>query len=255
MNFILKKRLKSLLYPLRKGIARFILDETDTIFYKSGSLIASDKIKGDYLEFGVYSGASFSSAFNTVKNAFESLWNPSEWNTEKDCLERRKIWAEMRFFAFDSFQGLPKPTGIDSLSNDFTEGKYSNSEDNFKNYIASMGVPLDRVKIISGWFNEILNDKTIKKYDLKHASIIHIDSDLYESAKAVLNFIKPLLVDGTVIIFDDWYHFKGNPDLGEQKAFKDWLDANPEWIATQYQKEGPWRNSFILNPAVVQKLR
>lgn len=72
-------------------------------------------------------------------------------------------------------------------------------------------------------------------------------SYLFESAKLVLNFIRPLLVDGTIIIFDDWYTFKGNPNLGEQHAFKEWLDNNPGWIATQYHKEGVWCNSFILN--------
>jgi hypothetical protein len=110
-----------------------------------------------------------------------------------------------------------------------------------------MRVPLNRVEIVSGWFNETLNEETLRKYRLKHAAIVHIDSDLYESAKLALTFLKPLLVDGTIIIFDNWYNFKGNPNLGEQRAFKEWLDENPNWIATQYQKEGVWRNSFILN--------
>lgn len=76
-------------------------------------------------------------------------------------------------------------------------------------------------------------------------SIIHVDCDLYSSAKTVLEFVKPLLVDGTIIIFDDWYCFRGNPNLGEQRAFNEWRATMPDWSFTQYQKEGPWRNSFI----------
>jgi len=64
---------------------------------------------------------------------------------------------------------LPKPTGIDLLSREFVGGNYSDSEDSFKDYITSMGVPLDRVEIVSGWFNETLNEETLRKYRFKHA--------------------------------------------------------------------------------------
>ncbi len=193
---------------------------------------------------------TFASAFHLIEMACNNSYSPSIWVTEQDCIDRRELWEKMRFIAFDSFQGLPKPAGIDSLSSDFVEGKFSNSEENFVKNITAMGVPLDRVEIVSGWFNETLNEDAIKKHNLKYAAIVHIDSDLYESAKLVLNFIKPLLVDGAIIIFDDWYNFKGNPNLGEQRAFKEWLEENPNWIATQYQKEGVWRNSFIMNKKV-----
>jgi len=228
-------------------MGRFIIDETQKLFYKAGNFVAYSKIEGDYLEFGTFFGSSFASAFHLIRRAYRDRYTPTTWNNEQDCIERRILWGKMRFVAFDSFQGLPKPTGVDLLSREFIEGSYSDSEDSFKDYITSMGVPLDRVEIVSGWFNETLNEETLRKYRLKHAAIVHIDSDLYESAKLALTFLKPLLVDGTIIIFDNWYNFKGNPNLGEQRAFKEWLDENPNWIATQYQKEGVWRNSFILN--------
>ena len=246
----LKNILKRIINSIGAFIGRFIIttsDRTEKLFFKAGSFVAADKIEGDYLEFGVFSGASFASAFNLIGSAYKNSYKPSVWNTEQDCVERRKLWDKMRFIAFDSFQGLPKSKGIDSLSEDFVEGKFSNSEDDFMNYIRSMGVPDDRVVIVSGWFNETLNENTIKKNEIKHAAIVHIDSDLYESAKVILEFIKPLLVDGTIIVFDDWYNYKGNPNLGEQKAFSEWLDKNQDWIATQYQKEGVWSNSFIMN--------
>jgi hypothetical protein len=239
--------LERFVYPLRGFMRRFIIDETQKLFYKAGNFAAYSKIEGDYLEFGAFFGGSFASAFHLIRRAYRDRYTPSIWNNEQDCIERWKLWEKMRFIAFDSFQGLPKPTGIDLLSRDFVEGRYSNSEDSFTDYITSMGVPLNRVEIVSGWFNETLNEETLRKYRLKHAAIVHVDSDLYESAKLALTFLKPLLVDGTIIIFDNWYNFKGNPNLGEQRAFKEWLDENPNWIATQYQKEGVWRNSFILN--------
>ena len=228
---------------------RFVnnINQPEDLFYKAGIFIATDKIEGDYLEFGVFSGSSFVSAYHLIENAYRYSNMPSIWNTQQDCIEMQKLWEKMRFIAFDSFQGLPKPKGIDALSSDFAEGKFSNSEGSFMSNISTKGVPSERVVIVPGWFHETLNENTRKKYDIKHAAIVHIDSDLYESAKLVLNFIKPLLVDGTIIIFDDWYNFKGNPNLGEQRAFKEWLDENREWVATQYQKEGVWSNSFIMS--------
>lgn len=251
----LKNILKRVLYPMRTFMGRFIIttiDRTEKLFYKAGYFVAVHKIEGDYLEFGVFSGSTFASAFHLIGDAYRKSYTPSVWTTEQDCIESRKLWEKMRFIAFDSFQGLPKPTGIDVLSRDFVEGKFSNSEDNFMNYITSTGVPKDRVVIVSGWFSETLNENIRKKHEIKHAAIVHIDSDLYESAKLVLNFIRPLLVDGTIIIFDDWYTFKGNPNLGEQRAFKEWLDENPDWIATQYQKEDVWCNSFIMNKSMIE---
>lgn len=236
-----------MLRPVRNFLVRLAKDKTDKLFYKAGRFVAADKIAGDYLEFGVFSGTTFVEAFHLIEDAFKESYMPSEWNTEQDSIERLRQWKQMRFFAFDSFQGLPEPTGIDTLSGDFVEGKFSNSKDNFINHIISKGVPKDRVVVVSGWFSETLTEKTRADHEMRQAAIVHIDSDLYESAKLVLDFIEPLLVDGTIIIFDDWYNFKGNPNLGEQRAFREWLDENPEWIATQYQKESVWRNSFIMN--------
>ncbi len=253
----LVKILKRSLLPIRKFMGRFVIttaakSETDKLFYKAGSFVAADKFEGDYLEFGVFTGFMFSSAFHLIGEAYKNAYTPSVWNTEQDRIDRKQLWDKMRFIAFDSFQGLPKPTGIDIdlSSSNFVEGKFSNSEENFLNRITSTGVPIDRVVVVPGWFDQTLNEDTIKKHDIQHAAIIHIDSDLYESAKLVLDFVGHLLVDGTVIIFDDWYNFKGNPDLGEQKALKEWLDENPDWTATQYQKEGVWRNSFIMNKRI-----
>jgi hypothetical protein len=55
----------------------------------------------------------------------------------------------------------------------------------------------------------------------------------------------PLLQDGTIIIFDDWYNFRGSPHLGEQRAMAEWSKTVNGFTFSEYQKEGPWRTSFI----------
>ncbi|NQT29337.1 MAG: class I SAM-dependent methyltransferase [Candidatus Saganbacteria bacterium] len=248
MKTKVKKALKRMIDPIRSKMGRFIIPPPqNSIIYKAAAFVASNMIEGDYLEFGSASGSTFISAFRALEEAFHNAYTPSFWNTEQDCIERSKSWRKMRFFAFDSFQGLPKPTGVDCLSHDFVEGKFSHSQEDFKKNIARQGILQNRTVIVPGWFKDTLNANLVKKHNIKKASIVHIDCDLYESAKQVLAFVTPLLVDGTVIIFDDWYCYKGDPSLGEQRACSEWLKFNPDWTLTQYQKEGSWRNSFIAN--------
>jgi O-methyltransferase len=153
----------------------------------------------------------------------------------------------MRFFAFDSFEGLPEPVGLDKQSLDFIEGKFATTIDELKENLRANKVPEEKVHIIKGWFDDTLNEENLRAHQMDKAVLIHVDVDYYESAKTVLEFITPLLQNGTVIVFDDWYNYRGNPELGEQRAFKEWLEEHDEWIAVEYHKSGPWRNSFIVN--------
>ncbi len=251
MSSRLKRVVKGALRPLRKALGRFALGpeaaDKSSIAYCAGRLIAAEKIQGDYLEFGVFRGDSFISAYRAIELAFDDASTPGVWNLEKDCEERRQLWSQMRFFAFDSFEGLPSLTGADRQTRDFVAGKYRASPEEFTTNLRKGGLPLERVTVVPGWFDEVLNERTIDHFELNNAAIVHIDCDLYESAIAVLEFLTPLLSEGAVVIFDDWYCFKANPDLGEQRACREWCAANPELHLTEYHKEGPWKNSFIVN--------
>ncbi len=262
-RFILRNTLKDILMkilrPARLAVGRFgitpdILERLNdmqlrtTILYKAARLIAAEKIHGDYLEFGVYSGGNFSLAYAIIQTAFQHATSRNEWNTEKDINERQQIWDHMRFFAFDSFQGLPSLGTLDAVSQDFVEGKYACSESRFlQNISVRGGVPLEKVISIPGWFDQSLTSDVIQNHRLKTATIVYIDCDLYESTIPVLEFITPLLVDGSLLIFDDWYNYKGNLALGEQRACREWLQSHPELELIEYQKEGPWKNSFIVH--------
>jgi hypothetical protein len=248
----MKKILRRILHPARRLAAatRFISPSAppleNTIIYKAANIIAAEKVEGDYLEFGVYSGGSFIYAYHVIKNVFEPHQRPHfAERTDEDAVEITRIWEKMRFFAFDSFQGLPEPDGVDSESRDFAKGKYACTENTFRENLTKAGVALSKVVSVSGMFDETCTAETIRKYGMKKAAIIHVDCDLYASAKTALEFVKPLLTDGTIIIFDDWYCFRGNPNLGEQRAFNEWIATMPDWSFTEYQKEGPWSNSFI----------
>lgn len=247
IEFVARKALYGPLYPLRVAIGRLIARGDTPIMHKAAQFVASNQVPGDYLEFGVYTGGSFASAFHSLRRAFEEYSAPG--NTPQEANERRELWQQMRFVAFDSFEGLPAPTGIDTQTRNFVQGKFACSQSQFEKNIASAGVPLERTIVVPGWFAYTLTEATIRRHHLRHAAIVHIDSDLYESAKRALDFVTPLLVDGTVIIFDDWYAYRGNPYLGEQRAWREWCAAHPEWTTTEYHKQGASASSFLVNQA------
>lgn len=203
------------------------LSESEKMIKIAVEFVKSSRLEGDYLEFGVDRGKGIIDAYHNLK--IHSMKN-------------------RLLYAFDSFGGLPEIKGIDGNGyQHFKKGEHSCSEDDFKKYIKKEGVPLNRVKIIKGWFDKSLNNKTIKKYNIRKASIINIDCDLYESTVPVLKFITNLIQSGTIIIFDDWYCFRGDENRGEQKAVKEWLKENKQIKLIEYRKFGWHGNSFIVN--------
>jgi hypothetical protein len=86
-----------------------------------------------------------------------------------------------------------------------------------------------------------------EKIGLREISILHIDSDLYKSALDALSFCTPYLRNGSVIIFDEWFQFAGDPKYGEQRAFREWLAANPDISASELAREGWGRIAFVVH--------
>ena len=172
-----------------------------------------------------------------IKNAFKYLRDKYEPDTIGDILEfgvchgtsiilMYKTLAEtdlnhIRLFGFDSFEGLP-----DDTEGEWEEGLYSADYQRVKDHIKSSGVDCSRVILIKGFYENSLNDEVLKQYNLKKASLIMIDCDLYSSSKEALNFCVPLILDETIIIFDDWNpHAQENK--GEKRAFDEFLAENP----------------------------
>lgn len=195
------------------------------ILLYSMRFVKSGNIEGDYLEFGVHKGRSLITAYR-----LSTRYNLS-----------------MKFYAFDSFGGLPAITGVDAQGfSEFSPGEYSCSIKNFRKNLVRGGVDLMRVSLIPGWYDQTLKKETKKNLSLKKASIILVDCDLYESTVPVMNFITDYIQEGTIIIFDDWFSFRGNPHRGEQRAFREWLEKNPSFQAVEFYKAGNI-NSFIMH--------
>ncbi|MDJ1168791.1 macrocin O-methyltransferase [Roseofilum sp. BLCC_M154] len=163
---------------------------------------------GDYLEFGVCQGTSFSLMYSALLKA--------------------KL-NHVRLFGFDSFEGLPyDEEGI------WPQGFFAIDYNYVVESLSAKNIDWSRCSLIKGLYSDTLNSDLIQKHKLRKASLIMIDVDLYASAKEALNFCKPLILDKTIIFFDEW-NFQGLADRGkgEKRAFDEFLQENREFTATE----------------------
>jgi hypothetical protein len=205
----------------REYLSRIFLFDTVAGF------IDDCRVGGSYLEFGCAGGGSLIDIF--------------------DAARRCAHLDSMQFFVFDSFEGLPEPTGIDGGEfRRYNKGDYACNLDRYKVNVRRGGVDLNRVTCIPGWYSESLTDELKRKLPIGKAAIVLIDCDLYESTVPVLDFLTDYVQSGTVLIFDDWFSYKGRLDCGEAKAFREWLAKNPTIQAAEYHKAGRTMISFII---------
>jgi O-methyltransferase len=178
---------------------------------------------GDYLEFGVYRGDTFLHAYRRAHGTLPF----------------------MRFWAFDSFAGLPPLTGPD-VGGEFTAGQLKCDIDTFTQRLRQENVDFSRLEIIQGYYDKSLVPQLKTDRHLTVASLVYIDCDLYASTVPVLNFLTDIISTGTIIMFDDWFCFRGDPNRGVQRAWREWLDANTDITAQDYHVFGPFGKSFVL---------
>lgn len=70
------------------------------------------------------------------------------------------------------------------------------------------------------------------QHSLTKASVIYIDCDLYESARCALKFINDLVVDGTIVVLDDYFRHKCSPNYGIRRAWEEFLFENKHLKST-----------------------
>jgi O-methyltransferase len=140
----------------------------DLYRYVSDALLEGNKKTIDFLEFGVYDGASI-----------------GEW-----CALNQS--ARSRFFGFDSFEGLPA---------DWHSGKR-------KGAFSTGGKPPEiadpRVSFVAGWFQNSLRP-FVASYRPQSQLVIHVDCDLYSSTLYCLATLDPVISPGTLIVLDDFF--------------------------------------------------
>jgi hypothetical protein len=226
--------------------------EEQALYGSRGCLLSAcqfavrNQVPGDYLEFGTWRGESFAMSYNYLTKArLEHIaWLGSR--PTKDSPEFAD-WAghPPRFFAFDSFEGLPANCE-EGGGEEWVGGAYGCPEDQFRRNIAARGVPPEAAITVPGFYSRTLNETTKRRLGLKEAAIVHVDCDLYESTREVLDFVSDLLVQGSVLVFDDWFYNRGRRDQGERRACEEWLESHPGVELLPYRAD-VCAASFIVN--------
>ena len=196
-------------------------------FYQAFEFISENSIFGNYHEFGCHRCRTFRMAL------LES--------------SRHFLENKMRFFAYDSFKGLPKVEQDHEFGSRWNEGALTTSKDEFKRLILESGFKLDNVKLIEGFYDTSLSSLNKEEiYSGEKASLINIDCDLYESAVPVFHHIEPLIQEGTILYIDDYFSgYKGNPQKGVSRALKEW-EKSTKWKLENYRDVGYAGRSYIL---------
>ncbi len=162
--------------------------------------------KGHYYEFGLGSGDTFLQFYHALKRYSRKI----RCNNIKD--------AEIQMFGFDCFEGLPGATTDYDSTPFWDKGSFACSKKNFENIMSKNNVEKNIYHLYEGFYENILTDDLRNTLTNNPPMIIMMDCDYYSSTKIVLEWLRPLLVDGVFFIFDDVWSFLGHPNFGERKA-------------------------------------
>ena len=202
----------------------FVPPDQLVLFFEQAVRRVSDAVGaeniGDYLEFGVYQGNSMMAMQEAVRKA---------------GLDR------VRFFGFDSFEGLPSDAEWDGP---WSEGEFRSDIELTRKRLTEGGVDWERTELIKGFFQDTLTPELPGNLGIERASLIMVDADLYTSSRDALAFCEPLIRDTAVIFFDDWN--STGEDGGEKRAMRELLEAHPDLEAEEIGTYSPNALSFLL---------
>jgi O-methyltransferase len=182
---------------------------------------AGGRLPQTYFEFGCHSGRTFSTAVNAV-----------------NYLQMK----EFQFHAFDSFEGLPETSDEDGY---FEAGTFDTSESDFISIVKRRtGHFIGSEFVHKGFYSDSLTADLQSR--LPKVGVVHVDVDLYSSTIELFEFIKPLLCDGSLVLFDDWYCFPRGVEGGEGLAMEHFLERNTDIELVPWKAYSTFGQSFFI---------
>lgn len=146
---------------------------------------------------------------DNVKNVEGAILEVGVWRGGSGSLMASKakmLGIECNVYLCDTYEGIVKASTKD---NTYKGGELSNTSVDYVERITKK-LDLNNVKILKG----IFPDQTVDMVTDNNFRIIHIDVDVYESAKDIFEWGLKRLSPGGIIIFDDYGfpHCKGITD-------------------------------------------
>ena len=160
---------------------------------------------GDVCEFGVAQGATSALLANELRPTNKTLW------------------------LYDSFAGLPKPSGKDTLKDDIFrlgsieryEGEMRCDAAEARHRLTEIGVEPERYSIHAGWVQDTLRD------NIGPASVCfaYVDFDFYEPIAYTLDYLGRHLTPNGRIVVDDYDFFS----TGAKTAVDEFVQRHPNY--------------------------
>jgi hypothetical protein len=171
------------------------------------------------------------------------------------CLAMMKFASgnKNKIFGLDSFEGMPPITNedLDNYNkscplNDFGKvgDNLSGGIDNVYNNLNILNININNIKLIKGFFQDTLQIKE-NIDNIGEISVLRLDGDWYESTKICLEKLYNKVIDGGIIIIDDYGHF-----IGAKKATDEFRKINCIYsplIQTDYTEYFWVKNSKLEN--------
>jgi O-methyltransferase len=170
--------------------------EAPWALYQAIEYVVRNRIPGDIVECGVWSGGSMLLAALALQHFGDTS---------------RRIWL------YDTFAGNPRPEPIDARWDGVSAlptwehhhrngGRwcFGGTQDHVRGVVSSSGYPEDRLVFVEG-----LVEDTLPAQRPETISVLRLDTDLFRSTYHELVHLYPLLSAGGILIIDDYGAFQG----------------------------------------------
>ena len=161
------------------------------------SYLATNQIEGDFVECGVWKGGSMVATANTLI---------AHGDTD------RRLWL------YDTFEGMSEPTEEDVDFMGQPADRLLGEQDRLRSDSIWCFSPLEQVRSAmqeTGYPESKVNfvqgkvEDTLPQTKPERIALLRLDTDWYESTRCELEYLFPRMVDGAVLIVDDYGHWEG----------------------------------------------
>jgi hypothetical protein len=183
----------------------------------------------DYFEFGVLNGESVVEAIRQLRGG-----------------------GLRHVTGFDTFAGIPALQEADAKSQaqapSFVKGQYAGMsiEGVRSSILAATNFPNEQLSLVEGDFRE-----SLASYRPSHVVgfplVVHIDCDLYSSSASALEWCADIAGDGTWLLADDYWCYRGSSQRGQRRAIHDVLAHHLRVEITPYCNYKGFGRAFIIN--------
>lgn len=195
--------------PRAALIARLEGTSASEAIYAVAALHRALAVPGEVCEFGVAQGATSALLAEEIRHTDKTLW------------------------LFDSFEGLPRPTGKDVLIHDIFnlgsmekyEGAMAYGQSHVASRLRAIAFPPERVRIVPGFI-----EKTIVQQGLPgQVCFAYVDFDFYRPIRVALEYLDRVVPAGGQVLVDDYGWFSA----GAQAAVDEFVqECGDRWELT-----------------------